>query len=57
VFCQSVPFRNNQDGDKHADLTTGTCVNLLKMPIYKDSKTLKEKLLYSVHSNAGFDLS
>lgn len=37
--------------------SASTCVNLLKMPRYKDHKILKEKLLYSVNSNAGFDLS
>ncbi|KAH0611912.1 uncharacterized protein H6S33_009964 [Morchella sextelata] len=37
--------------------SASTCVNLLKMPRYKDFKILKEKLLYSVNSNAGFDLS
>lgn len=38
-------------------MIAGTCVNLLKMPRYKDPKILKEKLLYSINSNAGFDLS
>lgn len=38
-------------------MMAGTCVNLLKMPRYKDLKTLKAKLLYSINSNAGFDLS
>ena len=37
--------------------STSTCVNLLKLPMYRDEKTLKEKLLYSVFSGAGFDLS
>ncbi|KAL7276597.1 ubiquitin-protein ligase (E3) [Rhizina undulata] len=37
--------------------SASTCVNLLKLPRYKDLKTLREKLLYSVNSNAGFDLS
>ena len=37
--------------------STSTCVNLLKLPLYKDEKTLKEKLLYAVNSGAGFDLS
>lgn len=37
--------------------STSTCVNLLKLPMYKDETTLKEKLLYSVFSGAGFDLS
>ncbi|KAH9861210.1 hypothetical protein IAQ61_010947 [Plenodomus lingam] len=37
--------------------STSTCVNLLKLPMYRDEKTLKEKLLYSIFSGAGFDLS
>lgn len=37
--------------------TTSTCVNLLKLPVYRDAKTLREKLLHSIHSGAGFDLS
>ena len=37
--------------------STSTCVNLLKLPRYGDMKTMKEKLLYAVHSGAGFDLS
>lgn len=37
--------------------STSTCVNLLKLPRYTDSKTLKDKLLYAVNSGAGFDLS
>ncbi|KAJ4361466.1 ubiquitin-protein ligase (E3) [Ascochyta clinopodiicola] len=37
--------------------STSTCVNLLKLPMYRDYDVLKEKLLYSVFSGAGFDLS
>lgn len=37
--------------------STSTCVNLLKLPMYRDEGLLKEKLLYSVFSGAGFDLS
>jgi ubiquitin-protein ligase E3 C len=37
--------------------STSTCVNLLKLPMYKEENLLKEKLLYSVFSGAGFDLS
>ncbi|KAL1604293.1 ubiquitin-protein ligase (E3) [Nothophoma quercina] len=37
--------------------STSTCVNLLKLPMYRDYSVLKEKLLYSVFSGAGFDLS
>ena len=46
--------------------TASTCVNLLKLPGYKSKIVLKEydpfindsrKLLYSIKSNSGFDLS
>ena len=37
--------------------TSSTCVNLLKLPPYKDKETLKEKLLYAIRSGAGFDMS
>ena len=37
--------------------STSTCVNLLKLPVYRDEKVLKERLLYSVNSGAGFNLS
>lgn len=37
--------------------STSTCVNLLKLPIYRDEKVLRERLLYSVNSGAGFNLS
>ncbi|KAK8184327.1 hypothetical protein BC567DRAFT_155876 [Phyllosticta citribraziliensis] len=37
--------------------STSTCVNLLKLPMYRDEDVLREKLLYAVNSGAGFDLS
>ncbi|GMM28144.1 ubiquitin-ubiquitin ligase [Martiniozyma asiatica (nom. inval.)] len=37
--------------------TASTCVNLLKIPDYKDKETLRRKLLQSIKSGAGFDLS
>ncbi|KAH4990074.1 hypothetical protein HBI40_039700 [Parastagonospora nodorum] len=37
--------------------STSTCVNLLKLPMYSDEGVMKEKLLYSAFSGAGFDLS
>lgn len=37
--------------------TTSTCVNLLKLPIYKSEAILRERLLYSVNAGAGFNLS
>ena len=44
-------------GDQSRLPTTSTCVNLLKLPIFRDEATLKERLLYSVNSGAGFNLS
>ena len=37
--------------------STSTCANLLKLPRYTSAETLKEKLMYSINSGAGFDLS
>lgn len=37
--------------------STSTCANLLKLPRYTTAETLREKLMYSINSGAGFDLS
>lgn len=37
--------------------TSSTCFNLLKLPIYKSKKILKEKLKYAITSGAGFELA
>ncbi len=37
--------------------TASTCFNILKLPTYTSKAVLKEKLLASIHSGAGFDLS
>ena len=37
--------------------TASTCFNILKLPTYSSSKVMREKLLQSIHSKAGFDLS
>jgi ubiquitin-protein ligase E3 C len=37
--------------------STSTCVNLLKLPMYRDKRTLRDKLLLAINSGAGFDLS
>lgn len=37
--------------------TASTCINLLKLPDYSTKEMMREKLMYSIHSNAGFDLS
>lgn len=53
------PHFSIRDGgsDQERLPSTSTCVNLLKLPMYRDYDVLKEKLLYSVFSGAGFDLS
>lgn len=37
--------------------TASTCMNLLKLPEYPSLKVVREKLVYALQSNAGFDLS
>ncbi|CAO3574093.1 unnamed protein product [Mortierella alpina] len=37
--------------------TSSTCMNLLKLPAFTSRERLKEKLMYAIHSQAGFDLS
>jgi len=43
--------------DENRYPTTSTCVNLLKLPMYRSAKMLRDKLLAAVNSGAGFDLS
>ncbi|KAG0687547.1 hypothetical protein C6P40_002198 [Pichia californica] len=47
----------NSGSDRSRLPTASTCMNLLKIPDYRDKKLLKKKLLYSINSDAGFDLS
>lgn len=47
----------NAGADTNRLPTASTCVNLLKLPNYKDKDQLRRKLLYAITSNAGFDLS
>ena len=37
--------------------TAATCLNLLKLPPYRDKRTMREKLLLAVSAGAGFELS
>ncbi|VDM95290.1 unnamed protein product [Thelazia callipaeda] len=37
--------------------TAATCMNLLKLPLYKDAETLHQKLIYAVNCGAGFELT
>ncbi|XP_064626388.1 ubiquitin-protein ligase E3C-like isoform X2 [Lineus longissimus] len=37
--------------------TASTCMNLLKLPEFRDEETMRSKLLYAIESGAGFELS
>lgn len=37
--------------------TAATCMNLLKLPLYDDTETLRRKLIYAINCGAGFELS
>ncbi|CCK71866.1 ubiquitin-ubiquitin ligase HUL5 KNAG_0I00750 [Huiozyma naganishii CBS 8797] len=50
-------IRNSGQEDRDRLPTASTCVNLLKLPDYRDRRHLKQKLLYSINSGARFDLS
>jgi hypothetical protein len=48
-----VPISN--DGEKLP--SASTCFNTLKLPTYSSSKAMREKLLISIRSGAGFEMS
>ena len=58
-FAQLKPrFSIRDSGHDQSRLpSTSTCVNLLKLPIYENVETLKDRLLYSINAGAGFNLS
>ena len=35
--------------------TASTCFNILRIPPYSSEKILREKVMYAIHSNAGFE--
>ena len=37
--------------------TAATCMNLLKLPPYQDTRLMRDKLLYAIKAGAGFELS
>ncbi|EEY59426.1 HECT E3 ubiquitin ligase, putative [Phytophthora infestans T30-4] len=37
--------------------SSATCMNLLKLPAYSNREAMRNKLLYAIRANAGFDLS
>ncbi|CBJ29420.1 conserved unknown protein [Ectocarpus siliculosus] len=52
ICLQRVP-----EGDEGRLPSSATCMNLLKLPQYEDRQTLREKLLYAISANAGFELT
>ena len=50
-------IRDSGLGDEQILPSASTCVNLLKLPRYRTARVMREKLLYAVHSEAGFGLS
>ncbi|XP_055330694.1 ubiquitin-protein ligase E3C-like [Paramacrobiotus metropolitanus] len=50
-------FSINPVNDSERLPTASTCMNLLKLPNIPDEKKLREKLLYAIESEAGFELS
>jgi ubiquitin-protein ligase E3 C len=47
----------NSGNDSHRLPTASTCVNLLKLPDYKDKRLIKNKILYAINTGAGFEMS
>eukprot|EP01084_Bolivina_argentea_P119885 212537_1 len=56
-FCiQKVQIADTEGRDVKLP-TSSTCVNLLKLPKYDNIETMRNKLLYSIHSGEGFELT
>ena len=66
--CSKPPMLGFKDLDPPFTITSGgkdlsrlptasTCMNLLKLPEFKDEKMMAEKLTYSLEAEAGFELS
>jgi len=58
-FAQLHPSFTIQCAGKAEDRlpTASTCMNLLKLPEFTDWKVIRDKLIYSIESNSGFELS
>ncbi|CCH40610.1 Ubiquitin-protein ligase E3A [Wickerhamomyces ciferrii] len=50
-------FLDKSLGHRDALPSSATCTNMLRLPDYKDKKTLREKLIYAINSEAGFELT
>ncbi|GFR45588.1 hypothetical protein Agub_g6983 [Astrephomene gubernaculifera] len=57
VDCDAGVFAALGGRDVSRLPSASTCYNMLKLPNYRRAATLREKLLYSISSGAGFELS
>lgn len=46
-----------RDNDPNHLPTANTCMNVLRLPDYKDKNVLKNKLLYAINAKAGFEFA
>lgn len=51
------PFCIQHAGGQDRLPTASTCMNLLKLPAFENENLLRERLMYALQSNAGFELS
>lgn len=47
----------NRDGNPSHLPTANTCMNVLRLPDYKNKAILKKKLLYAINAKAGFEFA
>eukprot|EP01063_Lacrimia_lanifica_P011080 TRINITY_DN17856_c0_g1_i1.p1 TRINITY_DN17856_c0_g1~~TRINITY_DN17856_c0_g1_i1.p1 ORF type:complete len:1126 (+),score=369.89 TRINITY_DN17856_c0_g1_i1:122-3499(+) len=57
IRCADADAAPSFFGDIDRLPSASTCFNLLKLPPYKSKKNMKDKLMYSIKSGAGFELS
>lgn len=51
------PFCIQNAGDTDRLPSASTCMNLLKLPAFSSKEQMREKVLYAIESNSGFELS
>ncbi|XP_031629740.1 ubiquitin-protein ligase E3C [Contarinia nasturtii] len=51
------PFTIHHAGNTDRLPSASTCMNLLKLPAFNSKEQMREKLLYAIESNSGFELS
>jgi len=59
AFCihQAIHDANLSSENDEFLPTASTCMNFLKLPPYSSQSKMREKILYAIHSRAGFELS